>query len=170
MHAEFQKAMDYTLIVLKNTYRFLDDILIISKRLEKEHKQFVLNCLQLLDEENLRINLPNCHFSKLETHWLGYHIPKSGFSPLESKTSAILALEAPKTLKKLRFNLGSVHYISKFTNLAQVSHSLRPLLKKSSKFIRTDVHEICFSEIKNRIAKATGKKSLQPAARNTRKM
>ena len=70
MPADFQKAMDYTLIGLKNTYRFLDDILIESKRSEEEHKQYVLNCLERLDDENLRINLPKCHFSKLEIDWL----------------------------------------------------------------------------------------------------
>ena len=31
MPAEFQKAMDYTLVGLTNTYCFLDDILIVSK-------------------------------------------------------------------------------------------------------------------------------------------
>ena len=39
MPAEFQKATDYTLIDLKNTYCFLDDILIISKRSKEDHKQ-----------------------------------------------------------------------------------------------------------------------------------
>ena len=61
-----------------------------------------MKCLQHLDDENLRINLPTCHFGKLEIDWLGYHISQEGISPLKSKTAAILALEAPKTLKKLR--------------------------------------------------------------------
>ena len=73
MSAEIQKAIDYTLIGLKNTYCFLDDNLIVSKRSEDEHKQYVLNCLKRLDK-NLRINLPKCHFSKLENDWIGYHI------------------------------------------------------------------------------------------------
>ena len=38
MPAEFQKAMDYTFIGLKNNYCFLDDILIVSKGSEAEHK------------------------------------------------------------------------------------------------------------------------------------
>ena len=106
--------------------------------------------------QNLRINLPKCHFGKLEIDWLGYHISQSGISTLESKTAAILAIEAPKTLKKLRSFLGSVHYIGKFIpNLPQISHPLRPLLKKTSKFIWTEEHENCFNEIKNRIANAT---------------
>ena len=136
MPAEFQKAMDYTLIGLENTYCFLDDILIVSKGSLNEHKNYVMKCLQRLDDENLRINLPKCHFRKLEIDWLGYHISQLGISPLESKTAAFLALEAPKTLKKLRSFLGSVHYIGKFIpNLAQISHPLLPLLRKSSKFI-----------------------------------
>ena len=98
MPAEFQKAMDYTLICLKNTYCFLDDILIVSKGSLEEHKSYVMNCLKRLDDENTRIILHKCHFGQLEVDWLGYHISQSGISPLEGKTAAILTLEAPKTL------------------------------------------------------------------------
>ena len=163
MPAEFQKAMDYTLIGLENTYCFSDDILIVSKGSLNEHKSYVMKCLQRLDDENLRINLPKCHFGKLEINWLGYHISKLGISPLDSKTAAILALEAPKTLKKLRSILGYVHYIGKFIpNLAQISHPLRPFLRKSSKFNWTAEHENCFKEIKTRIATATANGHYNP--------
>ena len=109
-----------------------------------------------MEDENLRINLPKRHFGKLENDWLGYHVSQSGISPLERKTAAILALEAPKTLRKLSSFLGSVRYIGKLIpNLAQISHPLRPLLKKTSKFIGTDEHENCFNEIKNRNTNAT---------------
>ena len=122
-----------------------------------------MNCLKRLDDANLMINLHKCHFGKLEIDWLGYHISQSGISLLESKTAAILALEAPKTLKKLRSFLGSVHYIGKFIpSLAQISHPLRPLLKKTSKFIWTEEHENCFNEIKNRIANATANSHYNP--------
>ena len=92
MPAEFQKAVDYTLISLKNTYCFLDDILIVSKGSLEEHKSYVMNCLKRFDDENFRINLPKCHFGKLEIDWLGYHFSQSGISPLESKTAAHLKL------------------------------------------------------------------------------
>ena len=163
MSAEFQKAMDFTLIVLQNAYCFLDDILIVIKGCLEEHKSYVMNCLKRLDDENLRINLPKCHFGKLEIDWLGYHKSQSGISPLESKTAAILALAAPKTLKKLRSFLGSVHYIKKFIpKIAEVSHPLRPLLKKTSKFIWTEEQEKCFNEIKDRIANATANSHYNP--------
>ena len=70
MPAEFQKVMDYTLIGLKNTYCFLDNILIASKGSLEEHKNYVMKCLQRLDDENLRIQLPKGHFGKLEIDWL----------------------------------------------------------------------------------------------------
>ena len=129
MPAEFQKAIDYTLIGLRITNCFLDDILIVNKGSEEEHKQYVLKCRKHLDDEKLRINLSKCPFSKLEIDSLGNHISQSGILPIESKTSAILSLEAPKTIKKIRSFLGSIHYISKFIPiLAQISIPLRPLL------------------------------------------
>ena len=117
--------MDYTLIGLNNTYCFLDDLLVVSKGSLEEQKSYIMSCLGRLDDENLRINLPKCHFAKLEVDWLGYHIFQSSFLPIECKTSAILAVKAPKALKKLRFFLGSVHYIGKFIpKLVQISHPL----------------------------------------------
>ena len=156
MPAEFQKAMDYTLIGLKNTFCFLDDILIASKGSEEDHFKLVLDSLKKLDAVKLRINLPKCHFAKQEISWLGYNITQSGISPLETKTSSILSLQPPNTLKKLRSFLGSVHYISKFIpNLAQLCRPLRPLLFKSTKYIWTDDHTTHFNAIKTRIANHT---------------
>ena len=65
MPAEFQKAMDYTVICLKNTFCFLDDILIVNKRSE-DHFKLVTNCLEKLDADNLRVNLAKCQFAKQE--------------------------------------------------------------------------------------------------------
>ena len=163
MTAEFQKAMDHILIGLKNNYCFLDDIFINSKGSLEEHKCYVMNCLKRLADDNLRINLLKCHIGKLQIDWLGYHISQTGISPLEIKTAAILALEAPKTLKKLRSFLGSVHYIGKFIpKLAQVSHPVRTLLKKTPNLIWTEEHENCFNEIKSRIANATASSHCNP--------
>ena len=88
------------------------------------------NALKNLDEDNLRIDLQKCHFAKKEIEWLGYKFTKTGLSPIENKTAAILAIPPPPALKHLRSFLGSVHYISKFLpNLAQLCHPFRPLLK-----------------------------------------
>ena len=72
MPAAFQKAMDYTSVGLKNTYCFLDDIIVVSRGSKEDHLKLVYQCLQKLDEDNLRINLPKCHFAKTEIEWLGH--------------------------------------------------------------------------------------------------
>ena len=132
MPAEFQKAMDFTLVGLQNTYCFLDDIIIVSTGTEKGHLAYVTKCLKKLDEDNLRVNLHKCHFAKTELEWLGYKFIQTGILPLDSKTAAILTIPLPTKLKRLRSFLGSVHYIGKFIpHLARLCHPLRPLLKKS---------------------------------------
>ena len=147
LSAEFQKATDLAnrFNSLKNTFCFLDDILIVSKGSKEDYFQLLRDSLKNLDTDNLPISLPKYHFVKQEISWLGYNIARSGTSPLESKTSAILSLQPPNTLKKLRSFLGSVHYISKFIpNLAQFCYHLRPLLRKYTKYIWTDEHIIFF--------------------------
>ena len=116
-------------------------------------------CFQVfkkLDDDNLRINLQKCYFAKTEIEWLGYKFTQTGILPLESKTAAILTIPPPTTLKRLRSFLGSVHYIGKFIpHLAQLCHPLRPLLKKSVKFIWTEEHTKHFNLIKEKIANST---------------
>ena len=80
---------------------------------------------------------------------------------------AILSLQPPNTLKRLRSFLGSVHFISKFIpNLAQLCHSLRPLLRKSTKYIWIDENTKRFNAIKTRIANHTENIHYNPQLEN----
>ena len=72
MPAAFQKVMDYTLVGLQNNYCFLDDIKVVSRGSKEDHLKLVYKCLKKLDEDNLRINLPKCHFAKTEIECLGH--------------------------------------------------------------------------------------------------
>ena len=156
MPAAFQKVMDYTLVRLQNTYCFLDDIIVVSRGSKDDHLKLIYKCLKKLDEDNLRINLPKCHFAKTEIEWLGHKFSQSGIAPLESKTAAIASLPAPKNLKQLRSFLGSVHYLGKFIpNLSQLCHPLRPLLKKNTKFIWNTEDDTHFQAIKDKVANTT---------------
>ena len=131
----------------------MDDIIIVSTGTEADHLAYAFKCLKKLDEDNLRINLQKCHFAKTEIEGLGYKFTQTGTSPLESKTAAILTIPPPTTLKRLSSFLGSVHYIGKFIpHLAQLCLSLRPLLKKSAKFVWTVEHTNRFNLIKEKIA------------------
>ena len=149
MPAEFQKAMDYTLVGLTNTYCFLDDIIVVSKGSKESHIKYVNKCLQKLDADNLRINLSKCHFPKHQINWLGFTFSKKGVKPIESKTAAIAEIKAPKTLKQLRFFLGSVHHQSKFIpNLTKICHPLRLLLKKTKNLFGLKITKLILNILK----------------------
>ena len=163
MPAEFQKAMDYTLVGLSNTYCFLDDIIVVSKGNKETHLKYVYNYLKKLEAYNLRINLSKCLFAKHQINWLGFRFPQSGVKPIESETAAIAEIKAPKTLKQLRSFLGSVHHLSKFIPyLVKICHPLRPSLKKSKKFIWNENPQTYFEHIKTVIANATENTHFNP--------
>ena len=152
----FQKALDYTLVGLDNTFCFLDDILIVSKGSYEEHMQLVKTCLKKLDDENLAISLKKCEFAKHSIKWLGFAITETGLKPLNSKTSALLKLDAPKTQKQLRSFMGAVHHLLKFLpDLARKSNVFRSLLKNGAKFKWDFEHHCAFNEIKHDIANLT---------------
>ena len=132
MPAAFQKVMDYQLVGLKNTHCFLDDIIIVSRGSKEDHLKLVFKCLKKLDDDNLRTNLPKCHFAKTETEWLEQRFTQSGIAPLESKTAAILNLLAPKNLKQLRSFLSSsliyLNYVIHFDHcLKRIQNSLETM-------------------------------------------
>ena len=73
------------------------------------------------------------------------------------KTEAITKLDNTKTLKQLRSFLGSVHHLTKFIpNLAKLSETLRPLLKKNPESKNNQLdwkeeHSSAFNNIKTKI-------------------
>ena len=149
MPAEFQKAIDNTLKSFKDTYGFLDDIIIVSGGGIKCHKEKVFKCLQNLDRENLSLNLEKCNFAKNEIDWLGFAINQNGIKPLVSKTEAIQNLKAPNICKQLNSFLGSVHHLKKFVpNLAIQCRVFRDLKKKDNKYHWEQKHQIAFESIK----------------------
>ena len=52
MPAEFQPAIDYTLVGLQKTYCFLDGTIIVSTGSESDHLIYVTKYLIKLDEDN----------------------------------------------------------------------------------------------------------------------
>ena len=90
MPAEFQKALDSTLVGLTNTHCSLDNINIVSKGSQSEYLESVHKCLEKLDHENFAINFKKkCHFLKSDIVWLGHHITQTGLHPTVSITSIL---------------------------------------------------------------------------------
>ena len=135
MPAEFQKAIDLTLNNEKDTFAFLDEILIISHGTKESHMDKLERALDKLDQENMAISVNKCKFGCKEVEWLGFVINEYGTIPMHKKTDAITKLHHPTTFKQLKSFMGSVHHLNKFIpNLAQLCAPLRPLLSSASKF------------------------------------
>ena len=161
MPAEFQKAMDRTLNHSKNTFCFLDDILIVSKGEAKDHEKLVRNVLQKLDDENLALKISKCEFFQPAVNWLGHNLSIHGIITKITKTEAIANLKPPKSLKQLRSFMGSINHLSKFIpNAASLTEKLRPLLKEENekkkmknvrlpvkKFEWNDQHSVAFEGV-----------------------
>ena len=62
MPAEFQKAIDLILNNEKDTFAFLDDILIISHGTKEQHIDKLTKVLNKLDAENMAISVDKCKF------------------------------------------------------------------------------------------------------------
>ena len=135
MLAEFQKAIDLTLENEKDTFAFLDDILIISHGIKEQYVDKLTKVLDKLDTKNIAISVDKCKFGCKEVNWLGFIINEYGITSMQKKTDAIVNLQHPKTFKKLRNFMVTIHHLNKFfPNLAQWRTSLRPLLSTTNKF------------------------------------
>ena len=108
------------------------------------------------NEDNFAISLKKREFAKHNIKWLGFAITETGLKPLNSKTSALLKLDAPKTQKQLRSFMGAVHHLLKFLpDLARKSNVFRGLLKNGAKFSWDFEDQCAFNEIKHNIANLT---------------
>ena len=135
MPAEFQKAIDLILNNEKDTFAFLDDILIISHGTKEQHVEKLTKVLNKLDTENMAISIDKCKLGCKEVEWLGFVINEHGTTPMQKKTDATKNLTYPKTFKQLKSFMGSIHHLNKFIpNLAQLCNPLRPLLSTANKF------------------------------------
>ena len=156
MPAEFQKAIDKTLYNLKNTFSFLDDIIIVTGGVIENHKKHLFNCLDRLNNKTLAINLDKCHFAKSKITWLGHEITEKRLKPVISKTQAIINLKPPTTQKQLKSFLGSVHHITKFIpKLATLCQGFRDVLQKDTNYVWTENHQSDFETMKKNIKNLT---------------
>ena len=156
MTAEFQKTIDKTRYNLKNTFNFLDDIIIVTGRGIENHKKHTFICLNRLNDENLAINIDKCHYTKNKITWLGHEITEKGLKPIVSKTQAILNLKPPTTHKQLKSLLDSGHHLTKFIpKLAMLCRGFRDKLRKDTKYAWAENHQSNFETIKTNIKNLT---------------
>ena len=69
----------------KDTFEFMDDILIISHLTKEEHQEKLKKVLDKLDTENMAISPEKSKFGCKQVEWLGYVINEYGTIPMQKK-------------------------------------------------------------------------------------
>ena len=119
----------------------IDDVLIFVCDHE-EHNARLYAVLTRLDTAGITLNAEKCMLGKKS-------VKKYGIRADPNKTSAILQMEAPRTVSELRRLMGMVNQFGKFSpTLAETSHPLRQLLSKI-------VHG-CGAQVKSRPSQQLG--------------
>jgi len=107
----FQAEMSNLMASLKYVRAYIDDLLVITKgdlddHLAKREAVFIR-----LQDAGLKVNAVKSFFcTAAETEYLGYILTRGGGKPQEKKVQAILVINSPKTVRKLRRFLGRVQY------------------------------------------------------------
>ena len=100
-----------------------------------------------LNPDKIRINIPNVPF-------FSQVLTKEGLKLDPHKISVIQQWPTPTNVKELQSFLGSVNYLTKFIPyLSDHRQPLQELMKSSSEFIWTCIHEKAFKQLKEAIAK-----------------
>jgi hypothetical protein len=158
----FQGKMSALMETLEYVRAYLNDLLCISKFLEKLEE-----VLRRLCDTGLKVNAAKTTFCTLEIEYLGYVLTRDSIKPQSNKVQAILAIEPPTGVKQLKHYLGMVQYYSDLW--ARWSDMLAPLTSlvgecgqtKTTKAKGTkkvpwhwdEVHQRAFDHIKATIAK-----------------
>jgi hypothetical protein len=95
---------------LENVQAYLDDLLCISRSSLEDHLDKLQEVLRRLCDAGLKVNADKLTFCALEIKYLGYILTRDGIKPQSNKVQAILAIQPPTNVKKLRHFLGMVQY------------------------------------------------------------
>ncbi len=107
---------------------YINDIGAFSPNWE-HHFKLLCTILTKLQENNFAVNLLKCDWAVKETDWLGYWLTPTNLKPWKKKIDAVLKMEAPKTLKKLR---GFIRMVNYYRNMwPHRAHILTPLTSQT---------------------------------------
>ena len=104
----------------------------------------------------MTLNGEKCDFSRRTIKFLGHLIEENSIRADPDKTSAISEMEVPKTITELRWFMGMVNQLGKFSpNLSDLSQPLRELLSPKNAWVCGPDQEKAFSLVKQELVKPT---------------
>ncbi|XP_062537888.1 uncharacterized protein K02A2.6-like [Armigeres subalbatus] len=108
---------------------YIDDIVIAGSTIA-EHDARLAEVLEVLKENNVKLNDAKCLYRVKELEILGFKVDALGISPSNDKVEAIRTFRQPETKEEARSFLGLVNFVGHFIpNLSTRSEPLRQYIR-----------------------------------------
>ena len=135
----FQEKMSELLSGLETVRVYIDDILHITKGSFEEHLEVLDEVFSRLRQSGLKVNANKSNFGQHELDYLGYHITRTGITPIATKVQGIQNIQAPTTRKNLCGFIGMINfYRDMWKDRAALLAPLTALTSKNVPFKWTD--------------------------------
>ena len=133
-------------------YVYIDDVIIFSDTVD-EHIQHLDAVLQRMSQYGLVTQERKCNFFVTRIHYLGLEFDVNGYRPLPKLLPKIEEYPIPKDKRQVQKFLGLINYYrTHVPHLAQLAVPLYDLLRKTNKFVWTDLHQEAFDTLKKALA------------------
>jgi hypothetical protein len=106
----FQAEMMDLMEALEYVRAYIENLLVITRGTLEDHLDKLREVLRRLRNAGLKVNAVKSSFCTHEIEYLGYILTREGIKPQPKKVQAILTLNPPNNVKKLRHFLGMVQY------------------------------------------------------------
>lgn len=146
----FQRLMELIFGNIGFVDFYLDDLIIFSKT-EEEHLQHVATVLQIIKDENLKLNKKKCIFGARDIEYLGFAIGENRRSPTSINKQKLLKFPTPSNQKEVKAFIASANFYRKLIN--KFAHTAKPLYDcmSNKKFEWTPECDDSFKKIKELI-------------------
>ena len=145
----YQYKVDGHLEHIENCVAITDDIITFGFNPDvSDQDATVRQIMNKAKQVGMKFNPAKGQFKHEEVKFFGMVLNRQGIVPNPAKIEALLKLPEPKTEVLLQSFLGMINYLSRFEpKIADLTHRLRSLLKKSNEFIWTNVHSEDFRRL-----------------------
>jgi hypothetical protein len=105
----FQAQIMDLMASLKFVQAYMDDLLIITRKILDKHLQRMETVLTRLHDAGLKVNAAKSSSCAHEIEYLNYMLTREGIKSQSKKVQAILMLNPPNNVKELKHFIGMVN-------------------------------------------------------------
>ena len=150
----FQRTMSKVLEGSEGTLCQVDDVLIHGVD-QSEHDGRVRAVLHRLQETGMTLN-DKCEFSRSSIRFIAHIIDSSGTHADPQKTTAVTQFPVPSDVAGIQRFMGMVNHLGKcIPHLADLSDSLRQLLRKDSVWVGGEPQQKALEQIRQALVSPT---------------